>query len=110
MANTFKNAITGDIGTSTATIYTSPSSTTSTVIGLTLANILSSSISVSVILADNSAGTEVYLVKDAPIVAGGSLVAIGGNQKVVLEQADSIKVVASDATSVDAAISVLEIT
>jgi hypothetical protein len=38
MANTFKNAAATATGTSEVSVYTVPSSTTSTVIGLTCAN------------------------------------------------------------------------
>ena len=41
MANAFKNSITGIIGTESHRVYKAPGSTTSTVIGLSLANISS---------------------------------------------------------------------
>ena len=44
MANTFKNAVSSAIGTSQTSVYTVPASTTTTVIGLTVANITASSI------------------------------------------------------------------
>ena len=39
MANTFKNAAAAATGTSEVSVYTVPSSTTTTVIGLTCANV-----------------------------------------------------------------------
>ena len=50
------------------------------------------------------------IVKGAPIPAGGSLVAIGGDQKLVMEASDIIKVKSDTATSIDVALSILEIT
>ena len=50
------------------------------------------------------------LLKDAPVPVGGALVPIGGNQKIVMVTGDSIKVNSSAASSVDAVLSVLEIT
>ena len=58
----------------------------------------------------NNGGDSCYLVKDAPIPIGSSLVAVGGDQKVVMNAADVIKVSSSAATSIDVALSILEIT
>jgi hypothetical protein len=44
------------------------------------------------------------------VPVGGSLVIVGGDQKVVLEAADALKVVTSAASSADVVISYLEIT
>lgn len=87
--------------TTETTVYTGPASTEVTVIGLSAACTSSSPATVSVKL--NSA----YIVKDAPVPVGGALIAIGGEQKVVLEENDTLKV-SSDET-VDVVISVLEI-
>ena len=51
-----------------------------------------------------------YLVKDATVAVGGSLVIVGGDQKVVLEPADVLKVETSAAASADCFASLLEIT
>jgi len=108
MANTFKNAISAAVGTSQASVYTVPSATTTTCIGLTVANRTASSITVDVEVTDTSASTSVFLVKSATVPAGGALVPIGGDQKVVLETTDIIKVTSSAASSADVIVSVLE--
>jgi|TARA_B100000902_G_C26927176_1_gene724580 hypothetical protein len=109
MANTFKNAAAAATGTSEASVYTVGSSTTSTVIGLTCANVTSTSpIKVSIRLYDSSGTAHYYIVKNAEIYEGGALVAVGGDQKLVLETGDIIKVVSDTASSVDTIISVLE--
>jgi len=110
MPNTFKNKVYANLGTAQQDIYVTPASTTSTVIGLSLANTTVSTITVSVKLIDTSTATTVYLIKDAPLPAGSSLVVVGGDQKVVLEAADKIAAVSSLTTSVDVVMSVLEIT
>jgi len=56
-----------------------------------------------------SGATTVFLVKNASVPAGGSLVPIGGDQKVVVEASDVIQVQSSAATSLDVIVSVLEI-
>lgn len=104
MANTFKNYASASVTTQT-TVYTAPASTQSTIIGMTVANTASSLATISVQVTMGA--TTVYLIKNAPIPVGGALVPVGGDQKVVLEAADAIKVT-SDQT-VDVLLSVLEI-
>ena len=108
MANTFKNAVSSAIGTSQTSVYTVPASTTSTVIGLTVSNRHSSAITVDVVVTDTSASASVFIVKAATIPVGGALVPIGGDQKVVLETGDIIKITSNTASSADVIVSVLE--
>ena len=109
MANTFKNSAVAATGASEVTVYTTPSSTTTTVIGLTCANITTTSpIKVSIRVYDSSATAYYYIVKDAEVYTGGSLVAVGGDQKLVLETGDLIRVVSDTASSVDTIVSVME--
>ena len=114
MANSFKSKTDASIGTSAATIYTCPASTETTIIGLTVANRHTSQIEIDVEL-DGSTRTSdaqdrVFIVKDAPVPVGSSLVVVGGDQKVVLEPGDTVKVTSNTALSADAIVSVLEIT
>lgn len=110
MANTFKRKLSRSIGTSLTAVgsYTVASSTQVTVIGLAVANTSSSQVLVDATVNDGSNDT--YLIKQAPVPAGGALVIIGGDQKVVLETNDSIKVKSDTASSVDVVMSILEIT
>jgi hypothetical protein len=110
MANFFKNSITGSIGTTGVIAYQVPSSTTTTIIGVNVANVSSQNISVSVMARDTSGNKTVYLVKDALIVQGSSTVLIGGEQKLVLETSDFLSVTSSLANSADVIVSVLELT
>jgi hypothetical protein len=108
MANTFKNSVSSAVGSSTTSVYTVPSATTTTVIGLTISNITNSNITVDVEVTDTSNTTTVFMVKGATVPVGGALVPIGGDQKVVLETTDIIKVTSSAASSADVIVSVLE--
>lgn len=111
MANTFKVKTFDGSATAASTamtIYTCPSATATTVIGLTVANIATSQILVDVTLENND-GDNVYLVKAAPIPVGASLVPIGGDQKVVMEASDVIKITSDTANSADTTLSILEI-
>lgn len=113
MANSFLSETDTGIGTSAATILTCPSATEITVIGLSVANIVTSQIAVDVVLdaSGRTSGAEdsVYLVKAAPVPVGGSLVVVGGDQKVVLEPGDAIKVTSDTASSADVVLSHLDI-
>lgn len=100
MANTFKNYTAEGVTTQTV-VHTGPALTETTIIGMSIANTSAAAVVVSVLL-----GTT-YLVKNAPIPVGSSLIAIGGDQKLVLEAADTLAVIASD--TVDTIVSALEI-
>ena len=109
MANVFKNSVTGSIGTTNTKVYEAPTSTTTTVIGVSVANIINQNASVNVSVTDSSEAKTSYLVKNALITEGGSLVVVGGEQKVVLETGDYISVISTEANSIDVVVSVLEI-
>ena len=113
MANTFKlknNAVMPSSAGTPDTLYTVPSSTTTVVIGLTLANVHTSQVTTSVTVIDSSNSNETsHVVKDAPIPVGGSLEIMAGN-KIILEASDIIKVDCSVADKVSATLSIMEIT
>ena len=106
MANSFKNYFAASVGTTANTVLTATTSTT--VIGCSIANKTAAAITASVQV--NSSSVDYYLIKDAPILSGGSLIPVGGEQKLVLENGDSFKVTSNTASSVDVIVSVLEIT
>ena len=116
MANTFKvktnAAMPASAGTA-LTLYTVPSSTTTVVIGLTLCNVHSTSVTASVKIDSNTSDTEtnqeVFVVKDVSIPAGSSLELLSGG-KYVLQTTDIIKIDCSVASKIDATLSILEIT
>lgn len=109
MANTFTRKTSRSIGTTPVSVgsYTVGSGVTATVIGLSVANRTGTGVSANVYHTDGSNNT--YVVYNAPVPAGGTLIAVGGDQKIVLTAGDSIVVQSTSATSVDAIMSVLEI-
>ena len=107
MPNTFKNHFSKNVGTTAASVYTGPSSTQTTVIGMTVANTSASTINVDVYIT--SGGVDYYIVKGAMVPVGGALVPIGGDQKVVIETGDILKAQSSAASSADVTLSILEI-
>ena len=108
MANVFKSFASKNVGTSAATVYTCPSATQTTLIGLSMANTSISPITTDAYITRSA--VNYYLVKGATVPVGGSLVIVGGDQKVVLEAADVLYLVNSAATSGDCFASLLEIT
>lgn len=114
MANAFLSETQAGIGVTPVTIYTCPASTQTTIIGLSVANVTASGIAVDVVLdaSGRTSGAEdsVYLVKAAPVPAGGALVAVGGDQKVIMEPGDAVKVTSDTAASADVHMSHLDIT
>jgi hypothetical protein len=108
MANTFKNSFSKSVGTSAATVYTAPSATQTTLIGLSVANTTTSPITCDAYIT--SSAVDYFLIKGGVVPVGSSLVVVGGDQKVVLEAADALVVVTSAASSADVVCSLLEIT
>jgi hypothetical protein len=109
MANTFKNSISGSIGITETTVYTAPASTTTTVIGIAIANRVQQDIKIDVKLYDNSASKNVYLCSGSLIPVTSNIVLVGGEQKVVLEENDYLTLASNTSNSADITISVLEI-
>lgn len=105
--NTFKSNVAADIVTSGNTLYTCPAATQTTLIGLTVSNKSASSITANAYLRRSS--VDYSIISEAPILPGSTLVVVGGEQKVVLQANDSLKIVASANGSSDAIASLLEI-
>jgi|TARA_B100000941_G_C28383222_1_gene488562 hypothetical protein len=108
MANTFKLKTKANVGISTENIYVVPSATTTVVIGITLANISGSGAVVGVGITRPSAD-DVKVLKNVAIPQGSTLEFMQGN-KVVLETADTLTLNSSTNNSVDAALTIMEIT
>lgn len=102
----FKSLVQHNIGSTPVVLYTVPASNTSIVIGLDVANIVDSTISVSVTV-EKSGGSTINYVKNAPIPPGSTLQIVAG-QKVVIEQNDIVKISSNTVNGADAIISILE--
>ena len=109
MANDFKSVAKTNIAIDSGTfdtMYTGLASKETILLEIDMANTTTGDITVSVKLA-KSGGDTVFLVKAAPIPAGGALKAISG-QKIVMEGSDVLSVAASAASSADCLVSFLE--
>ena len=119
MANTFK-VVSHDVMPASAgspeDLYTVPSSTTTVVIGLMLANVHTAQVTASVKLVSDTSGggrtatnTTTFLAKNVPIAVGQSTNMLAGG-KVVLETTDKIQIDCSVADKVSVTMSIMEIT
>ena len=115
MANEFRCRTLTGVGTSATTLYNTPDGKTSIMLELDIANTTTNVVEASVELLDYSVHPTTgwrYIVKNAPIPAGGSLMVIAG-QKVILEErsggtGDAIRITSSAATSIDVVSAILE--
>lgn len=98
--NTFMNEAAASVGTTLTTVYTTPSSTSTIVLGCQIANTSAAQVSVDV----KARGT--YILKGAPIPSGGALAVLDG--KLVLTTGQTFQVLSSDAASVDVIMSGME--
>lgn len=91
-----------------ATIISAGAGVTTMIHSLIIANKTAAAITVDVRYRDNSAATDYYLVKAAPIEVGGALIIAGDNNKLILEQNDYIEAQSSVVTGGDASVSYVE--
>ena len=113
MPNTFKLKTKAGIDASLVDVYEVPVSTTTVVIGLTIANIKGASVTADAKIvsdtSDTETNTDVYIAKDIPLPAGSSVEVMAGN-KIVLQATDEVWVSGSATDAVDAVLSIMEIT
>ena len=108
MANNFKLKTKASVGVTTVGIYTVPGATTTTILGITLANVSGSGINVTVGIA-RTVADDVSIIRNVPIPQGSSLEFMAGN-KVVLEPDDEVNVKSDVLNSLDVSLSILEMT
>ena len=121
MANTFKVCTIADIAVDSgtfSTIYTVAGSTTTVILGLALCNKINATRTVTVKIAsdtgnrtgsNDAANESVTLLNEVSIPADTTLEVLAG-QKYVLETTDVMTIGASVGSSIDATLSIMEIT
>ena len=108
MANTFKLKTKANVGLTTSNVYVVPASTTTVVIGVTLANTSGSGINVGV-GGTRASADDISVLKNVPIPQGSSLEFMQGN-KVVLEATDTLTAESDVNSTLDVALTIMEIT
>ena len=99
MAQDFKRFGDQDVGTAASTIHTSDSN--DAIISIRLANTTTSTINAEVFITSSVTGgsQDHYIIKNAPIVSGGSLELIDGGSKLVIQSGDIVKAKSDTASS-----------
>ena len=110
MANTFKlNTKAGGAVAANTDITVLTAATTTILIGLTISNKVTNSITVDVKLESSTSGNaNVNIGQNLPIPSGSSLDALAG--KIVMNTGDVLKVQSDTANSIDVVLSIMEIT
>ena len=109
MANTFKLKSKNNIGVSTVGICTVPASTTTVIIGVTAANVSGQGINVGIGISRGANGDDISILKNVPIPQGSSLEIMQGN-KIVVEAADTVTAKSDVNSTLDVALTIMEIT
>ena len=113
MAETFKLKTKADVDNTTAdTIYTTPASTQTIILGLAMANKSSNVVKVTLTLESDTVDTEtnvdITLLHEISIPQNATLEVLSG-QKLALQATDVLKILSDTASAVDVALSILEI-
>ena len=77
-----------------------------TIVGINLANIVTSSVNVDVYIKNSS--TDYYLIKNAPIPSGSALQLLDGGAKFVVQSGDRLYIKSDTASSIDAIVSAVD--
>ena len=104
MAQDFERDKQRNVGVSAVTLRTADSD--DAIVGINVANIISSQITISVFINDGS--NDFYIVKDAPIPSGSALQVLDGGAKIVLQNNDVLKVKSNTASSADVWVSAVD--
>jgi len=77
-----------------------------TIVGINLANIVEQQIMVDVYITNS--GNNYYIIKNAPIPAGGSLQLLDGGAKFVVQSGDQLNIISDTASSLDVIVSAVD--
>jgi hypothetical protein len=103
MFTQFVNYIQKNIGTSAVTLVTCPANNQLAINQLSCANVTGLSVTCSVTVT--RAGVTIFILHNATVPAGGSLICVGESQKIVLMAGDVLQVQSSTASSIDCVVS-----
>jgi hypothetical protein len=109
MTTVFKNVLAPSLGTSQTTLLTTNASAVTTVIGLSITNVTSSIIQVSIQLNDTVASTTAYFANNITVPPNTSVRLINGGERLVLGPSTHVYFTSNTATSADIVMSWVEI-
>ena len=100
MAQQFRRDTRNSVGTNPVDIPNAANfDSYDTLVGIHCTNIIDNAINVDVYINDGT--NDIYLVKDAPIAAGGALQILDGGAKIVVQSGDRLYVKSDTANSLD---------
>ena len=108
MATFFRNSVIKNVGSTATTVLENSTNSKMTVLGVSLANVSESSLFVSMTLTDDE-GTEGFYLKDVNLPPNSSLRALNGGEKLILGNANLLKIQSNLESSVDVIVSYVEI-
>ena len=106
MAQNFRRYLNRNIGTSAVDVLGGAADTFDCLISIRLANTTSSTVNAEVYIRNSS--LNYYLIKDVPIISGGSLEIIDGGSKIVVQSGDQLFVKSDTATSIDCVVGAVD--
>lgn len=112
MATVFKNKLSPAVGTTPVSVLATDGSFRATVIGLSLANLTTEALRVSVTVVDNTVPltpVEAYFLKDVILPANQSLRAVNGGEKLMIALNNELRIKSDVADSIDVIVSYVEI-
>ena len=86
-----------------------PGATTTVIIGVTAANVSGQGINVGIGISRGANGDDISILKNVPIPQGSSLEIMQGN-KIVVEAADTVTAKSDVNSTLDVALTIMEIT
>lgn len=108
MATFFKNVVIKDVGITPVRILETLENTRATVIGMSLCNLTTGSLLVSVQIQDDTSAMG-YYIKNVVLAANTSLRAINGGEKLILAPSNALFVNSNVENSLDIVLSYVEI-
>lgn len=108
MATTFRNKVIKEVGPVPILALETDANTRSTIVGLSLANLTETIVSVSVLVHDDTS-VEGYYLKDIMVPPNTSLRALSAGEKLILAPENQLYLVADENEAVDAVISYVDI-
>lgn len=106
MAQNFRNYLTRETGVTAVDALGGAADSFDTLISIRMANTTTSTIQVEAFIRRSS--LDYYLIKNVPIVSGGSLELIDGGSKIVLASGDQLFVKSDTATSLDTVVGAVD--
>ena len=108
MATNFRNIVGKEIGTQRVAVYTTPSATSTTIIGMNIANLTGSMVSCNIEIGDEGSSIG-HMIKGMPIPPNTAMKPIGKGEKIVLDATNTLYVTSDTTESLDVILSLVEI-